>query len=811
VATPTINIVATPNRTSTTTSVGSPISAVPEDDIIVAVVNAGSTSSQGSYSVSSVTATGLTFTRRSAKYDSGVASGFQGTEVWWAPVPSGGFTGTVTATFDRTIDDATMHVFSVTDADTTNPWNDVSATTASNPSSSLTPPQVTFDAPADSLAIIAVGTDDDWSVSSPVSGFSILSTATNDSGVEYEHSSVVTQDLTGSGLSSATVGWTNNVEWWTLIADSMIGVGAAGVTVHESGTALLSFDAVLTVSALVAMSAVAGLDPNVIHAVPSGMVADTSMTVAGAFPRPVNDSFVTAYDLSGLGSGTVVGTNVNASTEEDEPTIANANTVWWKYTAATDGYMTFNTFGSIDLEGDVLDTVLSAYAGTAVDALTLLARSDDADDSTDSPAVTSEVVFRVEAGGTYHLQVETYDGDNPGVGTVMLTWAEDFGPDNDDFADAIALETPVGSIDGTTVGASTEATEPTSAEIVENSVWYRFIATQDGSYEFDISSPGGVVLETWTGTSIADIVFGDSVDSDGSITLSMLTGDVVYLRVGTVSVDDVAAFTLEWSSDALVAPANDDRANGYPLGTDSGSIAYYTAGATNESGEPQHLGEDPQSVWFIWTPGTLAAGLLVTDNATILEVYSVPVPGSDPATADWDELTPVGGGRGTATLALRVGEAYAIRAYPVDSNLPGYSQTLTWSVTSTGGGGGGDVPVGDILVTIPDVSDDGTIDSPDVIEALVVDESPGASIVITVDTDPTAILSDTIDDDGNWFGSVVIPEGLSQGDHYVLVSIGGRIGAAAFTVDSEVTYYEDPTDPADVAAPVIVGGQWVLP
>jgi len=101
---------------------------------------------------------------------------------------------------------------------------------------------------------------------------------------------------------------------------------------------------------------------------------------------------------------TVFGTNVGATTEQGEPTfqfggglptIIWGATLWWKWIAPFSGTASIDTFGSS------FNTVLSVYTGSAVNALTLVGRNDNADASTSA----SRVTFNAIAGTEYQIQV----------------------------------------------------------------------------------------------------------------------------------------------------------------------------------------------------------------------------------------------------------------------------------------------------------------------------------------------------------------------------------------------------------------------
>ncbi len=93
---------------------------------------------------------------------------------------------------------------------------------------------------------------------------------------------------------------------------------------------------------------------------------------------PANDDFANAAALSGLPAN-ATGTNVDATTESGEPEHTDfpsgnpgEHSVWWSWTAPSDGDITVGTCGSD------FDTLLAVYTGSSVEALTRVARNDTA-------------------------------------------------------------------------------------------------------------------------------------------------------------------------------------------------------------------------------------------------------------------------------------------------------------------------------------------------------------------------------------------------------------------------------------------------
>ncbi len=123
-----------------------------------------------------------------------------------------------------------------------------------------------------------------------------------------------------------------------------------------------------------------------------------------------NDMFANAITISGA-SGQTTGSNVGATKETGEPSHAGNSggaSVWWKWTATSNGQITIDTFGSS------FDTLLAVYTGNSVGSLTLKASNDDA-----GGGAQSQVTFAVISGTTYRIAVDGYSG---ATGSIILNW-----------------------------------------------------------------------------------------------------------------------------------------------------------------------------------------------------------------------------------------------------------------------------------------------------------------------------------------------------------------------------------------------------
>jgi hypothetical protein len=237
---------------------------------------------------------------------------------------------------------------------------------------------------------------------------------------------------------------------------------------------------------------------------------------------PVNDSFSSATIISGS-SGSTNGSNINATKQSGEPNHA-ANTggssVWYQWTAAAAGQVTFNTLGS------TFDTLLGVYTGSAVGSLTVVATNDDVSISFDQ----SQVTFTAVAGTTYRIAVDGYNG---AVGMVMLNWAEG-SPANDNFSNAFLLSGPSGATNGNNFNASVEVGEPSHAgEVGGHSVWYRWTAPSNGTVSFDTAGSAlDTLLAVYTGSQVANLSLVASNHYSGVLRTSHLdfnaTAGVVY-------------------------------------------------------------------------------------------------------------------------------------------------------------------------------------------------------------------------------------------------------------------------------------------
>lgn len=131
---------------------------------------------------------------------------------------------------------------------------------------------------------------------------------------------------------------------------------------------------------------------------------------------PPNDNFASATVLVGP-SGTVNGSNIGATLEAGEPSITGnpgGESIWYVWTAPADMTVTFNTFGSD------FDTLLGAYAGTSLAALTYVADNDNY-----GSGLQSSLTFTATSNSVYYIKVDGFNagaGYGASQGSVVLNW-----------------------------------------------------------------------------------------------------------------------------------------------------------------------------------------------------------------------------------------------------------------------------------------------------------------------------------------------------------------------------------------------------
>ena len=165
-----------------------------------------------------------------------------------------------------------------------------------------------------------------------------------------------------------------------------------------------------------------------------------------------NDLFEDAIELKTTYGGSGPFNLGLSSGEAGEPNHADVslplNSLWWKWTAPSDGLFKIKT------DGSDFDTTLAAYSGSSLLALDEIASNDDAN------GLQSEVAIAPTEGEMYYFAV---DGYSSSIGAAFIEYnfeAADQKPSNDDFADREPYDATQAEMVGTNVGGSRENGEP---------------------------------------------------------------------------------------------------------------------------------------------------------------------------------------------------------------------------------------------------------------------------------------------------------------------------------------------------------------
>lgn len=341
--------------------------------------------------------------------------------------------------------------------------------------------------------------------------------------------------------------------WWSWTAPS-----DGSYTLDTFGSAFDTLLAVYTGSAVNALTAVASNDNSggtLQSRVTFTAVGGTTYQIAvdgfgGSFGRvqlsfsqpvvvapPPNDGFANRLTLTGTNTSSVA-TNTAATKETGEPNHAGnsgGRSVWWTWTAPSNGSVTLTTAGS------TFNTLLAVYTGSTVGSLTAIASNNN----DPGGGLTSRVAFSVVSGQTYQIAV---DGNNDGLGAasgtalVNLAFNNSVLPLNDNFSSRVALTGATNDVTGSNLGATRETGEPVHAGAGGGrSVWWSWTAPATASVTIrTLGSSFDTVLAIYTGISVTALTQIAANDDSGgtlqsSVTFTATAGTVYQIAVDGLS------------------------------------------------------------------------------------------------------------------------------------------------------------------------------------------------------------------------------------------------------------------------------------
>ena len=239
---------------------------------------------------------------------------------------------------------------------------------------------------------------------------------------------------------------------------------------------------------------------------------------ATALAASFSDSFAARESFAGFGE--ITGSNVGATRETGEPALKplapGGHTVWVEWEAPSSGYVTLSTCDS------GIDTVLAAYAGTEVDALTEVDSVADHRRSGCS-GIRDGITFFALIEARFQIVL---DGNSfflppvsppPTEGPLSLRIEATPPPANDDFSDATPVtgtttEEPGGArfyfaaTFGYNWGAGKEVGEPNHAgDPGGASVWYSWTAPESRSARLTICCSAAQLIAVYAGGALGSL------------------------------------------------------------------------------------------------------------------------------------------------------------------------------------------------------------------------------------------------------------------------------------------------------------------
>ena len=266
----------------------------------------------------------------------------------------------------------------------------------------------------------------------------------------------------------------------------------------------------------------------------AGKGGGTGLTLLDLGAIPSNDNFDGAETIAGR-SVLINGTNVQSTLEPGEPQIRGrigGKSLWYRWTAPATGRF------QLGLQSDGFDPLLAVYTGPTLNALTLVASSDDADAETGgtSSKTGALVTINATAGTTYHIQTDgnARSGLPPmnarfvltlndslwqGVMAATVTSAPTIGPDGSVY---------VGSTDGLLHGFNADGTRRWPAIALNDALLDTSAAalSPDGTLYLG-TGPNGlqansaklIAFNSVTGAKKWEVVVGTGVNANNAVAL----------------------------------------------------------------------------------------------------------------------------------------------------------------------------------------------------------------------------------------------------------------------------------------------------
>lgn len=213
---------------------------------------------------------------------------------------------------------------------------------------------------------------------------------------------------------------------------------------------------------------------------------------------PANDNFANAQVIAPAG-GEFAGTTGGASAESGESSVGGASaTVWYSWTAPQTGTALLN----LCPESNVLGFSINLYYGDSIGGLSYFTGGG------------CQISFPAVSGTTYRIQITA--GNESDAGNFDLKLSQPAAPANDNFTNAIQVNSQTYEGGGTFTGASREGGENDPGGNSTGTVWYYWTAPSPNQVTVDTcGSNFDTYLAVFQGATFPLALLGSNDDSGG--------------------------------------------------------------------------------------------------------------------------------------------------------------------------------------------------------------------------------------------------------------------------------------------------------
>ncbi|HND93506.1 MAG TPA: S8 family serine peptidase, partial [Anaerolineales bacterium] len=277
-----------------------------------------------------------------------------------------------------------------------------------------------------------------------------------------------------------------------------------------------------------------------------GHITSQSQTFhVNGLSAPANDNWANRITI---GSATYTNTQDtwNATSENDDPSSScggtNSNSVWYRYTPASNGLL------EIDTTGTDYPVEIGVWTGASLASLTQFACSNELDIVTGDVAIKN---MSVTSGTTYYIELT--DVGTPGGGKLKLSvnFISSASLTNDGINNAATITnnitinnaganiTPL-DVRSATVGVEDRALDTCNRAIGKATVWYKYITTLPGDLVLDTGGSNyDTMLSVWEdvpGSGLSLISCNDDIgggvwDVDSHLLAQLKASTTYYIQV----------------------------------------------------------------------------------------------------------------------------------------------------------------------------------------------------------------------------------------------------------------------------------------